>query len=162
MGPTPTAPGIEVTATPVIQPVETQISATLHAEATTPAFATLSPDCKPDSDFVSDITIPDRTPIEANSVFVKTWRLRNSGDCPWNSAFQFVQIGGGMLSATPNSITLPDVPVGGEVDISMTLTLSSAAPVGSEQTARFQIRAPDGSLFGTKPFVKVLVIAESG
>lgn len=167
---TPASPIIEVTATPVIQPTVAQattgpsseeLTITPASAATLSTSATLPPNCTLDSDFVADVTIPDRSPIKVNSVFVKTWRLRNSGSCPWNSAFQFVQISGGMLTATPNSVPLPDVAVGGEVDISVTLTLSASAPVGSEQVARFQIRAPDGHLFGTKPFVKILVVSST-
>lgn len=169
--PTPTVLVIEVTATPLIPPTAaatspseavpaTQEPSSGGATASPPA--TLPPDCMLDSDFVSDVNIPDRSPIKANSVFVKTWRLRNSSTCPWNSTFKFVQISGGMLTATPNTIPLPDVPMGGEVEISMTLTLSSAAPIGSEQTARFQIQAPDGRLFGTRPFVKILVASSTG
>ena len=165
----PTAQIIEVTATPVIRPAEAQATAVPTAEAlmvtTIPSGdempsppATLPPNCFLDSDFVTDVTIPDLTPIKANSVFVKTWRLRNSGTCPWSGGFKFVQISGGMLTSTPSTIPLPEVLPGGEIDISMTLTLSSAAPVGSRQTARFQIQAPDGRLFGTKPFVKIVVV----
>lgn len=162
---TPAPQIIEVTATPVLPPAITEATAappaTSAASATLSTLPTLPPNCTFESDFVTDVTIPDHTPIKANSIFVKTWRLRNSGTCPWNSAFQFVQISGGMLTATPNSVPLPDVIPGGEADISMTLTLSGSAPVGSEQTARFQIRAPDGHLFGTKPFVKIVVASST-
>ncbi|MBN1310234.1 MAG: hypothetical protein JXB30_02365 [Anaerolineae bacterium] len=128
----------------------------------TPTVATLSPDCTLDSDFVADVTIPDRTPMKPGSTFTKTWRLRNSGTCPWDGSFQFTQITGGMLIADPGTVPMPDVPPGDEVDISMTLTLSSGAPIGTEQTARFQMRAPDGRLFGTKPYALVAVSSGSG
>jgi hypothetical protein len=98
----------------------------------------------------------------AGQTFVKTWRLRNSGTCAWNSGYQFVQISGSLLTASPSSIPLPDVAPGAEVDISVSLTLSAGAPVGSEQQARFQIRAPDGTFFGTRPYVLVTVASPGG
>ena len=37
--------------------------------------------------FVTDVTIPDKTVIDAEHKFVKTWRLYNSGTCTWTVGF---------------------------------------------------------------------------
>ncbi|MBW8012815.1 MAG: hypothetical protein FVQ83_16485 [Chloroflexi bacterium] len=113
-------------------------------------------DCTPDSEFVNDITIPDGTLINPGETFVKTWRIRNDGDCTWNSSYQFAQISGQVLTAA-QSIPLPDVAPGSVVDISVTLTLAPDAWPGSRQISRFQIRTAGGRFFGTRPFALITV-----
>ena len=170
--PTPTFPPTSLPQTPTpllgatpalptpIPPTSTVIlPPTVVIGPTSPSLPTTVPTCLNESDFVADVTIPDRTPIVAGQTFIKTWRLRNSGTCAWDSRYEFVQFSGTLLTANPVGIRLPDVAPGAEVDISVTLTLSASAPVGSEQRAQFQIRAPDGTFFGTRPYVLVVVAA---
>ena len=33
--------------------------------------------------FVSDVTIPDNTPMNAGQAFTKTWKVKNAGSCAW-------------------------------------------------------------------------------
>ena len=33
--------------------------------------------------FLADVTIPDNTVIPPGTSFVKTWKLRNDGNCAW-------------------------------------------------------------------------------
>lgn len=128
------------------------------AESTADAAA----GCMFDSEFVEDVTIPDGSPVVAGEPFVKTWRIRNTGTCPWDETFQLVQIEGDTIALTSGTepIPLPKTAPGEVVEISVELVMSLEAPVGSEQKASFQIRAPDGNLFGTHSFVLVTV-AES-
>jgi hypothetical protein len=112
---------------------------------------------------VADVTIPDGTWVLPGSTFTKTWRISNDGDCPWTPEYMWEQIdaSGNLLLASPLSIPLPaEVAPGATIDISVELTLSSSATVGSEYTAQFQMRSPSGELFGTYPFA--MVIAASG
>lgn len=122
----------------------------------------LSEGCTPDSDFVADVTIPDGTPMAGGPAFVKTWRLRNSGTCAWDSGYQLVQIEGRNVLAESVPVVLPNVAPGEEADISVTLRMSLEVPLGSQQMARFQLRAPDGTLFGTKPYVLVTATDQDG
>ncbi|MGD8554738.1 MAG: NBR1-Ig-like domain-containing protein, partial [Anaerolineales bacterium] len=119
--------------------------------------------CTPDSAFVADVTIPDGTWVLPGSTFTKTWRISNDGDCPWTPEYTWEQINasGNLLLASPLSVPLPaEVAPGASIDISVELTLSSTATVGSEYMAQFQMRSPSGELFGTYPFA--IVIAASG
>ena len=151
LGATPVLP-TPIPPTPTVILPPTLVIAPTSAGGSSPA-----PSCLNESDFVADVTIPDRTPMVAGQTFIKTWRLRNSGTCAWDSRYQLVQISGNLLTANPSIIPLPDVAPGAEVDISASLTLAAGAPVGSEQRAQFQIRAPDGTFFGTRPYVLVVV-----
>ncbi len=117
-----------------------------------------TPACVPDSEFVADVTIPDGTLIEVGEVFVKTWRLRNNGTCPWDARYALVQTGGDKLFAA-GPVPLPSVQPGEEIEISVSLQLSVDAPVGSEQVAAFQMRDPDGTLFGGTPYVIITAAA---
>mgnify|MGYP001814958231 FL=1 len=60
------------TDTPAPQPTHT---------ATSPA-PTQDPNCL-NAAYVSDVTIPDNTRFDGGEEFVKTWRVRNNGTCPW-------------------------------------------------------------------------------
>lgn len=154
-------PTSSVNQTPTENPLIPTITATLPPEATQP-LPSASPtedDCTPDSEFINDITIPDGTLTNPGDTFVKTWRIRNDGDCTWNSSYQFEQTNssGNPLLASPQSIPLPNTPPGSVVDISVTLTLAPDAWPGSRQTADFQFVTPGDQFFGTRPFALITV-----
>lgn len=127
-----------------------------------PTSASLGPDgCTNNSRFVSDITIPDESPIHPAAPFIKTWRLRNTGTCTWGNGYQFVKLEGQLIPAT-NAVIIPVTPPGAEVDISVSLSIPANAATGSQQIARFQLRDPQGAYFGQKPFVTVRVDPNAG
>ena len=114
-------------------------------------------DCTPDSLFLSDITIPDGSPVSPGQTFTKTWRMLNNGTCLWDSGYTLVQVNptGSLLLADPLEVPLPQVAPGEEANISVQLTLSAQAVLGSEYRSQFQMRSPSGELFGSTPFVLV-------
>lgn len=118
--------------------------------------------CDPNAGFVDDITIPDGSPLQVGETATKTWRLENTGTCVWGSTYNLVQVSGDLLTAQPHSIPVPLVRPGEMIDISVQIQLSNDAPPGSQQRASFQLRDPNGALFGTRPFVLVLVANEAG
>jgi hypothetical protein len=139
--------------------------ATLVAE--NPAsFDAVAATCKDDSEFVSDVTVPDGTLFEPGTVFRKIWRIRNSGTCSWDAGYRFMFLSGdrmsgprsmplGSLDRNPQSTPLfPIVRPGEEIELSVTLI----APFeeGTYQ-GQWQLFAPDGTPFGTRPFVQIMV-----
>jgi len=69
--------------------------------------------------FVSDVTVPDGTVMEAGQNFTKTWRIRNSGTIPLIGCnLDFV--GGAQMDAPP-SVAVPTTKPGETVDISVTM-----------------------------------------
>ena len=120
-------------------------------------------DCKPSSEFVGDVTVPDGTEFVIGTSFVKTWRMRNNGTCTWDSTYQFVQVdtSGYSLVAYPHEIPLPETKPGEEVDISVTVELTTEAPPHTQQVAQFQMRSPSGAYFGDAPFIKIVVKPET-
>ncbi len=118
-------------------------------------------ECENDSEFISDITIPDGSLLEIGVEIPKTWRIRNDGDCTWTTAYKWTQIGGNVLLANQSSKNLSHPVAPGEfLEITVILKLSSAATDGELYRAQFQLHDPLGVAFGTHPFA--LVFASPG
>ena len=104
-------------------------------------------------------TIPDFSEIAPGSQFVKTWRIKNTGPCIWNTNYRLAYGWGGegtdWKTAQPVYLTRAVNP-GEEIDISMTLS----APVNTGQYgAHFKIQNDKGYYFGTD---LTLIIKVSG
>jgi len=126
----------------------------------TPAFTPIP--CNLAS-FVTDVTYPDNTHVAPNQAFVKTWRIRNSGSCSWNSSYLFIFDHGdglGVSSGYTQPLTSGVVNPGQMLD----LTVNMAAPAAAgTYTSYWRMREPGGVLFGITPaggtfLVKVIVV----
>jgi hypothetical protein len=110
--------------------------------------------------FVSE-TVPDGSVFAPGVSFTKTWRLRNTGNCTWNSSYAVVFDSGDALGA-PAAVPLSgSVAPGQEVD----LPVNMAAPgAPGTYTGYWRMRNASGVLFGTTPgnsnfWVKITVVA---
>jgi len=156
--PTPETPEVPTAETPTDTPEpETPTEA--------PEESITEGSCTADSEFVADITIPDGTLVEPGETVTKTWRIRNDGTCTWTSGYVWEQLNfdSANLKASAETTALStDVAPGETLDISVQLTLATGAPVGSQQIARFQMRSPSGTLFGTHPFALIFAAPGTG
>lgn len=140
---TPTA-GPTMTATP--------------APTAAPPTATLippTPTCVYNMTFVADISIPDDTPIPAGAGFLKTWRIRNSGTCPWPAGTEWVFVSGSQMggpAAVPVAVTNP----GDKVDVSVYLI---APKTPGTYVGYWSLRLPGGQPFTKSYFVRIVVPA---
>jgi inhibitor of cysteine peptidase len=101
--------------------------------------------CSRSIGFEEDITVPDDTVFAPGEEFVKTWRLRNTGTCPWIEGYSFVFVNGDQMNA-PDSEPLPKVVAPGQtVDISVELT---APDEPASYRGSWQISDANGALFG--------------
>jgi len=124
------------------------------SESIAAGFAGVASTCSDVSEFVSDVTVPDGTHLAPNTLFRKTWRVRNTGDCAWDAFYRLTFLSGDRMSG-PRSAPLADpVQPGEEVDLSVTLIAPETA--GTYQ-GQWQLFAPDGSPFGTAPYVVIQV-----
>lgn len=124
--PVPVLPTLEVksTAAPAVAPV-----------VDTPAG------CVAEARFVEDVTVPDLELIEPGRSFVKTWRLLNTGTCPWTGDYRLVFQAGDPLG-TETSVALPVVPPQSSADVSVSMT----APVsGGVYTSFWRIVNQEGA-----------------
>lgn len=125
--------------------------------ATKPATSTpalFNPNCALNAAFVADVNIPDNTVIAAGSTFIKTWRVRNTSACDWGDGFELVFVQGSKMGAVPN-VSILATPRNGQLD----LTMSFIAPKEPDTySSTWQLRAPNGKLFGTQMYVKIKVL----
>ena len=49
--------------------------------------------------FLEDLTVPDGTVVQPGEEIVKRWKVRNSGDCDWNSRYSLRYIAGDLMGA---------------------------------------------------------------
>jgi peptidoglycan hydrolase-like protein with peptidoglycan-binding domain len=151
----PTVPGGPTADEPaaVGSPAATEPGDAANPTAAPPTATATPPGCTLDSGYVADVTVPDDTPFPPNTPFVKTWRLRNSGDCDWESGSQLVYVSGDPLGG-PTSVGVPATAVGANVDISV--NFSSPGSPGTYRS-NWQMQNPDGTLFGDQIYVQIVV-----
>jgi hypothetical protein len=103
--------------------------------------------------FVSDVSIPDNTPVDPGKTFTKTWKVKNAGSCAWEAGFKFAFVTGDAMGGT--SYTLPSsVAAGAVTDISVSMT----AP-NKSGTIRgdWRMQTASGQFFGDQVYVQVVV-----
>lgn len=105
-----------------------------------------------------DVTIPDGTPMTAGQEFTKTWKIRNTGICTWDTDYQAIF----SYSSPPNEdMDAQPIPLtalvapGQEVDISVQFKAPSTA---GEYTSYWQMVNAAGIPFGTKDFILIVKI----
>jgi hypothetical protein len=95
--------------------------------------------------FIADVTVPDGESFLPGEAFVKTWRLRNEGTCPWSTDYALAFVEGDALGA-PETIALTgDVNPGDQVDLSVNMV---APATEGTYKGEWMLRNPDGDLFG--------------
>ncbi len=72
--------------------------------------------------FIDDVSIPDGTDLEPGETFTKTWRLRNSGSCTWNTNYELLFKDGDAMGGPASKDLSGSVSPGETVDISVDLT----------------------------------------
>ena len=84
-------------------------------------------------DTTVDVNIPDNTPMMAGQSFVKTWKIKNSGTCTWNTGYKIIYAGySAQMSGQPQPLPLP-VTQGQEIQISVNFV--APAQLGSYLSA---------------------------
>jgi hypothetical protein len=117
-------------------------------------FAAVASTCSDDSEFVSDVTVPDGTHFAPNSLFRKTWRVRNTGDCAWDASYRLTFLSGDRMSGPRSAPLAEPVQPGEEVDLSVMLIAPGSA---GTYRGQWQLFAPDGTPFGIIPYVLIVV-----
>jgi hypothetical protein len=95
--------------------------------------------------FVADVTIPDGSNLVTGSSFTKTWRLKNTGSCTWNSSYALVFDRGEKMSGPDAQPLSGNVAPGQTVDISANLT---APGTPGNYRGHWRLRDGSGVLFG--------------
>ncbi|HSQ25508.1 MAG TPA: NBR1-Ig-like domain-containing protein [Anaerolineales bacterium] len=132
----PTLPPAPPTSPPTTPPTETP----------PPASPTLVPFPCYRAEVIADLSAPPNALLPVGASFVKTWRMRNSGACPWTPQFSLVLSGGDPMGSTTIH------PLGNQVapGESLNLSIGLIAPgfPGVHQGNWF-LRSTDGEMFGS-------------
>lgn len=150
--PTATQTASGGTATPTLNPTQ-------QALAQSPCLALR---------FITDVTIPDGTPLQPGSTFFKSWYVQNVGSCRWERDFRLVFQSGAALGAR-DSYDLGTTVNPGQF---VTLTAQMSAPTTSGyHTSFWGLMDENGTFFGwsgdnnqtfTQPFyVTIFVLGSS-
>ena len=140
----------------VIEAVQSLVLATATPAAAATATSAPGPaSCIAGSAFIADVTIPDDTVVSSGQRLDKIWRLRNTGDCPWESGYRLAFLSGDLLGA-PTEQALPYTAPGGTADVQVTM-YAPAAP--GPYTGRWKLRDPSGQSFGTSVLIRIVVAA---
>jgi hypothetical protein len=150
---TPTAQ--PATETPTLEPATATATDGFTTDPTQAALGTPAALCDDYSfdPITVDVTIPDGTPMTANQEFVKTWKIKNTGNCTWGDGYGLVYSYGERMSGDPvalSAVVLPDQ----EVEISV--NFKAPGKIG-EYTSAWQMANANGITFGKAVFVKIVV-----
>lgn len=148
--PTPSLP-TETTAPSTLEATDTATTQPLaqvtNAQGTTVALC--------DSmDYVADVNIPDNTNMAPGQDFLKTWRVKNTGSCPWGEGYELVYADYVYeMDGQPQPLTQVVQP-GQEVEVSVQFTAPSEI---GEYLSAWQMSNPAGVTFPEAIFVKIIV-----
>lgn len=90
-------------------------------------------------------TIPDGTIMQPGENFRKTWTLKNSGTCTWNSAYKIVYWSGDMMGGLAEYKFPEDTAPGDEVNITL---LMKAPSSNGNFTSYWKLQSEWGGQFG--------------
>ena len=143
------------TETPTLEPPTSTPTEEFTTDPTLAALGTPAALCD-DLSFnlaTADVTIPDGTPMTPGQEFVKTWKIRNTGNCAWGDGYELTYSYGEKMNGQPAPIGQL-VSSGQEVEVSVNFT--APTKVG-EFTSAWQMTNPRGIPFGKAIFVKIVV-----
>lgn len=104
--------------------------------------------------FVADVTIPDNTTMSPGQEFTKTWRVKNTGSCPWGAGYALAYAGyANQMSGQFIPLTVVVQP-GEEVELSV--QFKAPTQVG-EYVSAWAMKNPQGRTFPQIIFVKIIV-----
>ncbi|MCQ3936384.1 MAG: hypothetical protein DPW18_04980 [Chloroflexi bacterium] len=105
-----------------------------------------------------DVTIPDGTPMSPGQEFVKTWRIKNTGICTWDTNYKAIF----SYSSPPNEdMDAQPIPLaalvapGQEVEVSVQF---KAPTTPGEYTGYWQMVNSKGISFGKKEYTLIVKI----
>lgn len=101
-----------------------------------------------------DVTVPDNTVMSPGQDFIKTWRVRNNGSCPWGEGYELTYAGYANQMSGQFQPMQEVVQPGQEVDLSVQFTAPTAV---GEYLSAWQMENPAGVTFPEIIFVRIIV-----
>ena len=110
----------------------------------------------PNIQFVADVTIPDDTRLQADSTFVKRWRVKNTGNVAWSSDYKLV-FADGTAMTKKTAQPLPNVAPGQEANISIEFTVPTQP---GTYFSDWRLQDKQGNVFGDIIFTRIISVDE--
>jgi hypothetical protein len=132
-----------ITPAPTVAPTDNPLP---ELPTVTPAPTDAPLPCYRIGNTVKDVTIPDNyDKLAPGEIFVKTWRLENTGSCSWPASTEIIFVTGDQMDGPDSQSIDRAVAPGQTVDISVTLKAPTKA---GTFTGYWMLRSPDGTKFG--------------
>ena len=142
----------------VTPPPEEDIVISRELPVTSGAIANNPANCYNGMQFVGDVSIPDRTVLKPNLSAVKTWNIKNTGTCTWDSTYSFNYVKGSVFG--PTTVVINKLVGPGETyEVSVTFNTPAA---NGEYTAWWQMQNGSHQNFGQTIWYDFIVDAVSG
>ena len=109
--------------------------------------------CLDNLTWVSDLTIPDGTEVDAQSTLDKRWEVKNAGDCNWDERYRLRLIAGPAMTAPQEQALFPARSGSKAV---LQILFQAPAEVGKFRSA-WQAYNPAGQPFGDPIFIDIKV-----
>jgi hypothetical protein len=107
--------------------------------------------------YISDVTIPDNTVVEAGQAFVKTWMIQNTGSCTWDANYVLTFVSGDEMNGTNTTIG-NSVASGQKLELSVTL---AAPTLAGQYKGYWRLANDSGNLFGEAVYVLIDVTGDA-
>ena len=141
------------TSTPAATSITSPAATTAVVAQVTNALGTTVALCDSLS-FVADVNVPDDTSMSPGQDFVKTWKVKNSGSCPWGAGYKLVYAGYADDMSGQFQPLSGVVQPGQEVEVSVQFKAPDAA---DQYLSAWQMSNPSGVTFPEIIFVKIIV-----
>ncbi len=110
------------------------------------------------SAYVADVTFPDDTAVTPGQTFTKTWKLQNTGSCPWATTYKVSFVSGNAMGGVATPLTVTVAPgASGDVSVAMTAPATAGDAIGY-----WILTNESGQNFGSSFYVKVKVGGTTG
>ena len=107
-----------------------------------------------DLSYVADVTVNDDTVMSPGQDFIKTWRVRNTGACPWGAGYVLTYAGYSNQMSGQFIAMTEVVQPGDEVEVSVQFKAPDAA---GEYLSAWSMQNPQGVEFPEIIYVKIIV-----
>jgi hypothetical protein len=111
--------------------------------------------CTLNGAYAGDVTIPDGKEIPPGKSFTKTWRVRNTGTCAWETGTKLVFVSGDQMDGPPS---VPVGPVAPNSGTQVSVNLVAPSTPGTYR-GNWQLQSPDGTEYGSVIYVEIVVPA---
>jgi hypothetical protein len=103
--------------------------------------------------FIGDVTMTDGTTVSPGETFTKTWRIQNTGSCPWTTSYLLAFNSGESMSGVSTAFPYA-VSSGNQMNISIFMT--APTDLGT-YIGYWKLQNSAGTTFGQTLFVQIKV-----